>query len=230
MQLNEQQNPNSNLVSAMGLNLQAIFNIEDLPQGILKNNNDNYTQLFLYAHGGKKMWQALKQTDINSENPVDDFSMQLVTNYFRSEYPNNKFTIMYPGVETIGLRALGELAGWHHDSPFRIGINKDWGSWFAYRAVVLADTNLETSKKVESESPCHGCIENLCISACPANAMKDGILSLDSCIQYRKQANSQCKKTCLSRIACPVAPQHRYTEEQINYHYSVSMKTIDEFY
>lgn len=214
----------------MGLNLQAIFNIEDLPQGIVKNNDEQYTQLFLFAHGGKKMWEELKKTGIDSENPVDDFSTQLILQYFKSDFPNNRFKIIYPGPQTIGLRKLGELAGWHHDSPFRIGINKNWGSWFAYRVVVLADTCLKPSEKVESESPCHGCIEKSCIFSCPANAMSDGTLSLDTCIRYRKQTDSNCKKTCLSRTACHVAPQHRYTEEQINYHYSVSMKTIEEFY
>ena len=220
---------NSEYLTSHGLNLQAAFNIVDLPASIIEKTQA-YSQLLMIAHGGRKMWEVLQEHAISSANPIDDFSQQIVQQYFKSELPQHKFKIVYPSPNAIGLTKLGALAGWHHESPFRIGVNKTWGSWFAYRVVVLADTDFEPHKNIETQSPCLSCVEKSCISACPADALKSGSLSLNSCIDYRKKTASLCKNTCLSRVSCPVATQHRYTEEQVNYHYSVSMETIDRYY
>ena len=34
----------------------------------------------------------------------------------------------------------------------------------------------------------------------------------------------------MSRLACPVAPEHRYEPDQLNYHYSYSLATIRRVY
>lgn len=221
---------NKDYFTEKGLNLQAVFNLDDVPESCIQNENNSFTQLLLLAHAGRRLWKVLKNTGINSDNPIDDYSKQIVETYFQTQLPAHRYQILYPGPSAIGLRKLGELAGWHHDSPFRVGINSEWGSWFAYRAVVLCDTHFQPSTKITTESPCLKCSQKPCISACPANALEEGSLVLNKCITYRKQPESQCKLTCLSRVACPVAAHHRYSEEQINYHYGVSMKTIDKFY
>lgn len=213
-----------------GLNLHAIFNIKDLPGEFGDIQDSSFSQLIILGHGGKKMWSELNKANIESENPVDDFSIKVATDYFRAQLPIHKFKIIYPGEDVIGLRVLGELAGWHHDSPFRIGVNREWGSWFAYRVVVLADTDYLPSEKWRDNSPCDACSEKPCISACPVDALSSGSLSLEKCIQYRKVDASLCANTCHSRCACNVGVQHRYTDEQLHYHYSVSLRMIKQYY
>lgn len=220
-----------------GLNIHAIFNISELPIDILGGidnldvGTDNFSQLIVIGHLGEKLWTHVKQSQyILEDNPVDDFSVQAVRDYFNSYCPDHKYKILYPSEAVIGLQQLGVHAGWHHASPFSVGINEQWGTWFAYRVVVLTNTNFLSTKTFESDSPCIDCKDQPCIAACPANAFDVKELNFNLCIDYRKHKGSKCKNTCLSRISCPVGREYRYTEEQVNYHYGISMKTIEEFY
>jgi len=216
-----------------GLNLQAIFNLDQLPTDMiaaLDSPSEQYRQLILIGHGGKTLWESLKSSGIQSENPIDDFSIRAIEQYFVHHLPDNCYDVIYPGVRPVGLQELGKLAGWHHASPFMVGINEAWGTWYAYRAVVLADTNFETTLPVQDLSPCDGCQHKICIDQCPASALAGGLFDLQKCIGYRKQPASKCKATCLARVSCPVASVHRYSDEQIRYHYSISMKTIEQKY
>jgi hypothetical protein len=52
---------------------------------------------------------------------------------------------------------------------------------------------------------------------------------MNACADHRLQPDSSCAKTCLSRVACPIAPEHRYSDDQLAYHYSRSLETIREW-
>ena len=222
----------SPILNNAGLNLFAVFNIQDLPQAIQTSiqevNDDSYQQLMIFGHGGKTMWQALQDSPFKSDkDPVDNFSLQAIQRYFEREHQGAHYQVIYPSEQDlIPLQKLGALAGWHHESPFRIGINQEFGSWFAYRVVVLANTNLELTQPITTASPCENCVDKPCIPACPAGALKRGKLSLQTCINYRLEEHSKCQATCLSRITCPIAQNNRYTKKQISYHYGVSLETI----
>ncbi|TCV89061.1 hypothetical protein [Sulfurirhabdus autotrophica] len=219
-----------------GLNLQAIFNLDQLPPEMLiqldepEKVSDKYRQLILLGHGGKAMWASLQASGIQSENPVDDFTVRTIADYFSRDFPDCGYALIYPGIRLIGLQSLGKLAGWHHSSPLKVGINAAWGTWFAYRAVVLADTNFKPTSPLQGVSPCNSCQHKVCIDHCPASALADGVLNFQKCVDYRKQPASKCKTTCLARVSCPVASDHRYCDEQIRYHYGLSMKTIEQKY
>lgn len=233
-----QQFKNEFLVSN-GLNLQAIFNIEDLPYEIIASLKSSctdikkYSQIILIGHGGKMLWKAIQLSGIQSENRVDDFSTRIINQFFANNLSDNYYEIIYPGKGPVSLQKLGTLAGWHHHSPFMVGINEEWGTWFAYRAVVLTDTCfkfLAPSTPDEKASPCNWCYHKVCISNCPGGALDNGVLELKKCLFYRKQQLSECKDKCLSRISCPISFIHRYSDEQIRYHYLRSMKTIEKEY
>ena len=233
---------NSEQLSLVGLNLQAVINIKDLPQSILEQlshhsiNLHNYTQLVLIGHVGKRLWQQVKlwHSSIKSENPIDDFSDEAIQNYFEKHFSNDDFELVFPysnqsqksNSTPIGLQALGEVVGWHHSSPFRVGINEQWGSWFAYRAVVLVRSDFKTSETLKSVSPCHSCDTKPCESSCPPNALDNDEFNLKHCIDYRKLDDSLCKDRCIARMSCPVATEQQYELEQIQYHYSHTMNMI----
>lgn len=215
-----------------GLNIQAVFDIKNLPQELKKSlskdcsDSDKYTQLILIGNGGKLFWDALKDSKNKSKNPVDDFSAAVVSHWLDTLAADIPRKLIYPPSCNLDLQKLGQLAGWHHPSPFMVGINNEWGTWFAYRAVILAGTNFElTSNQLES-SPCKTCTDKPCISHCPAKAVTETAFDLNYCINYRKQENSACQTTCQSRISCPVATEHQYSDEQIHYHYSRSFQAI----
>lgn len=194
------------------------------------NRLENFTQLILIGHGGQLMWEKLHETPIASSEPIDSYSRYHVENFFSEQLATDDFELIFPALfennVPIGLQALGEMAGWHYPSPFGIGVNDQWGSWFAYRAVVLAKSHYLPSVVSKSQSPCQSCGLKPCIKRCPAKALKGEKLDLDACISYRSQTDSNCKDCCIARMSCPVALPHQYKIEQIKYHYGRSLKTI----
>lgn len=226
----------SEFFSAEGLNIHSIININNIPDALLNTlqssgiNTHKYNQLILIGHLGRSLWHRVKDKLTKSLNPIDDLSVMTVQKYFTNYYSGNSFEIIYPANIVIGLQQLGVNAGWHHDSPFKVGINEKWGSWFAYRAVILADTEFTETQPLDLSSPCVSCADQKCITDCPANALNNGEFEFNTCISYRKQAGSLCRNRCLARLACPVGSKYRYSDDQVNYHYSASLKTIEELY
>lgn len=215
-----------------GLNLRAVFDLAALPAGMREQLDPGrcYRQLLLLGHGGRTLWQQVQAAGLVSADPIDDFCVATVRAWFAAQLPTQAFSIVYPGDTPIGLQALGTLAGWHHESPFRVGINDAWGSWYAYRVVVLADTALEPTSPLPGTSPCVACADQPCVPACPAGALADRDFSLAKCITYRRQPESCCKLTCVARSACPVRREHRYDEAQIAHSYSRSLAMIEKYY
>ncbi|WP_444995160.1 hypothetical protein [Aliikangiella sp. IMCC44359] len=217
----------------LGLNLQAIANLSQLPEDILSkledccSDIDKYSQLLIIGHGGNRMWQAFGESEKEPLNPIDNFSLNHVTAYLDKQSGVESYQAIYPGGQFFGLQQLGKILGWHHDSPFRVGINSQWGSWFAYRVVMLTKSKYQPTAVQRTESPCLQCNQRPCVNACPANALSENDFALSDCLSYRESANSSCRDKCLARMACPVGKQHQYSIEQINYHYSQSMNIIE---
>lgn len=218
-----------------GLNLQAVLNLDDLPPAVLADirtrfdPGQHFRQLILIGHAGKALWAAVKAAGMVSENPIDDFTIRTVEQWFGDQYPGHRQQIIYPGDDAVGLQTLGKLAGWHHASPLMLGISEEWGTWYAYRAVLLADTDLAPTQPLAGESPCGGCREKPCIACCPAGALAPGAFALEKCVGFRKQPSSPCQTTCLARVACPVGSGHRYCDEQIRHTYGISLKVIEGY-
>ena len=215
----------------LGLNLLAIFDWESLPDGIrdsLLQQTDGapYRQVLLFGHGGTALWSHVRHQVDRDPDPIDDYAVGVAATFMDQQAPGADYRILYPA-DVCGspLLALGELAGWHNPSPFLLGVNATWGSWFAYRALVVADSYLPTTPPMSEQSPCLGCPAP-CISACPAGAVNHTAFDMNACAKHRLQSDSSCAETCLSRTACPVAEEHRYSDEQLCYHYRRSRETI----
>jgi hypothetical protein len=214
-----------------GLNLHAIIDVAALPDSIRvplleAAGDESYRQLHLFGHAGPCMWQALQASDyVTDADPVDAYSAAVVADWFAGQGVRHR--LLFPfGQPRLPLQALGELAGWHHRSPFMVGVNGQWGSWYAYRAVALADSAMPATPKAEWPDVCASCIDKPCVAACPAGALVDEASRLTRCIDYRLQEASPCSHQCLARNACPVGAAHRYSDAQIRYHYGRSLATI----
>ena len=216
------------LFDQAGLNRQHVFTIDALPEAVRSTLGDteNFRQLILLGHGGKHLWRCIQAAGMAGENPIDDYVVQTVAQIFADHFADQKYRIVYPGDSPVGLQQLGKLAGWHHPSPFMVGIDDEWGSWFAYRAVVLANTDFLPFLPVDRSHPCSTCSKRPCISACSSGAVSNEAFALDKCITYRRQAGSACEFTCLARIACPVGSEHRYSEAQLRHTYGISLRMI----
>lgn len=223
--------PDSRLNEA-GLNRQFVFDLADLPADIVAKlaPQAGERQLILFGHGGRRLWECVQAAEIGGDDPIDDYSIRTVERWFADELPGHRYRILFPSEHPIGLQALGKLAGWHQPSPIMVGVDVEWGSWYAYRAVAIADTTLIPSTPLTDRSPCPDCSPRPCIAACPAGALSDGNFDLDICSRYRLQPDSACALGCLARQACPVGNAHRYEPEQIMHSYSRSLAVIRHYY
>jgi ferredoxin-like protein FixX len=218
----------ADFLNLSGLNRQHVFSLESLPAGVLATLGDTsgYGQLILLGDAGRLRWECVKAGGIDGEHPIDDYSVQTVNRWFADFLPGRRYAVLYPGEQMVGLQQLGRLAGWHQPSPFMLGIDSEWGSWFAYRAAILADTDFLPFLPLERKSPCASCQGQPCITVCPAGAMADGRFSMRRCADYRLQPDSACAYRCLARLACPVGSAHRYDEEQLRHSYSRSLEML----
>lgn len=219
-------------LEAAGLNLRAVFDLDRLPaptRASLQQHcpGEGFRQVLVLGHGGRALWSAVQAARLASANPIDDFSTSVFRRWFKHRFPSHRYAVLYPGAHAIPLQRLGALAGWHHPSPLGIGINGQWGTWFAYRLAALTDTGLPATPALDSPPPCAACRGQPCRTACPAGAVEGRTLNIDRCIAYRRQAESRCRHTCLARCACPVAATHRYDATQMRHSYGHSLAMID---
>ena len=222
-------------LDAVGLNLHAVFALDQLPDALrdaLHNECDparSYSQLILIGNGGRALWQTIQREGGHSADPIDDFSVREVRRWLAAQASGLNYEIVYPGERLIGLQSIGERAGWHFASPFMVGINECWGTWFAYRVAVLADTDFEPTRRVPGESPCTTCRSRPCVAACPGNAIESDGFNLANCVNHRLRPDSACRTTCLARLACPMRAEHRYDDDQIRHAYAISLRFIEQY-
>lgn len=222
-----------------GLNLHAVFEVAALPATVRSalvspNSPDRHLRLLLVGHGGRALWGRVEaiRTSLPQDHPVDAYSAQVVRDALLTCYPGAHNTFFYPqpldAPLAVDLQRLGALAGWHYPAPFRVGINATWGPWFAYRALVLTDAPLVPTPRVESVAPCASCSGRPCLAACPAGALDADAACFDlaSCLEYRLAPDSRCALTCLARLACPVALEHRYEDAQLAHSYGESLRML----
>ena len=244
-----------------GLNLCAPFSLSDLADSMPdldillrsdqrqpdRTQNDlapirltRLKNILLIGSAGKKLWQSMPQEYLQRDDPVDEYSVDCINRVLKVYLPEGSWQFLFPeapqGLE-ISLQKLGSMAGWHHASPLGIGINDQYGLWFAYRAVVAIESELDRSDldgaeqvdqdKVDylsGESPCLSCEAKPCLSSCPALALSsDSNPDLTACVSHRVAPASDCASTCLARQACPIAPQFKYSDDQVTYFYGRSL-------
>jgi hypothetical protein len=214
-------------LNAAGLNRQHVFALAELPAAVLDTlqPRPEERQLILLGHAGRRLWECVQAAKVAGGQPIDDYCRQTVARWFAEQLPGHGYRLPYPGDAPIGLQALGRLAGWHHASPFMVGVDGEWGSWFAYRAVILCDTDFPPSPRAERANPCLSCADQPCIAGCPAGAV-GAPFDLARCSAERLRPASACAYDCLARQACPVGAEHRYADDQMRHVYGQSLAML----
>ena len=220
-------------LAGAGLNRQHVFALADLPPEIRQQiaAQDGETQLILLGHAGRLLWekvqaaQRAQAVDAVAADPIDAYTVACVRRFFARQAPRVVYRILYPGAPSVGLQALGQLAGWHHAAPFMVGIDPQWGSWFAYRALIVAASDFPLSAPQTHAHPCAACSVPVCRTACPAAALQSSF-DLAACTDFRLQPASPCATNCLARRACPLGRQHAYDESQMQHSYGRSLQAL----
>ncbi|MCL2345581.1 MAG: hypothetical protein FWC58_06980 [Desulfobulbus sp.] len=217
-------------LAAAGLNRQHLFALADLPDALrtrLQPQPDERC-LILLGHAGRRLWDGVQAAGSGGPHPIDDYCRQTIARLFAEHLPGQRYRLLYPGAAAVDLQALGKLAGWHHASPFMVGIDAEWGSWFAYRAVILCTADFPPTPVVERPNPCSDCRDRPCVAVCPAGAAGDSF-NVDRCIDERLRPGSPCAHQCLARNACPVGREHRYDKAQMYHSYALSLATLQRW-
>ena len=216
-----------------GLNRQHVFALADLPPEIRQQiaAQAGETQLILLGHAGRLLWDKVQAAQrglaagVVVADPIDTYSLACVRRFFASQAPDVAYRILYPGAPSVGLQALGQLAGWHHAAPFMLGIDPQWGSWFAYRALIVAASDFPLTPVYTQAHPCAACPVPVCRSTCPAAALQQSF-DLTACADFRLQPASPCADNCLARRACPLGQQHAYDVSQMQHSYGRSLQAL----
>jgi len=220
--------PLAHVLDHAGLNRQHVFDLAALPTDLVAPlaPAPHDTQLILFGHAGRRLWECVQAEGIRTAHPIDEYSVRTVQAWLAQALPEARSRVVFPGTHPIGLQRLGALAGWHHASPFMVGIDAVWGSWFAYRAAILTDTALPVSPVADHGHPCQTCVDKPCITACPAGALNGGRFDLKACNAGRLATGSGCALGCTARHACPVGAEHRYEDSQIRHSAAGSLAYI----
>ena len=223
-------------LSEQGFNLFSILDYATLPPTIQSTmpiatvaveDETLPARILLLGHGGKQLWRAMERADTFSANdPVDTFSINTTRHFLEHYLGSPPSLLLYPtaGIN-VPLQQLGTLAGWHQPSPLGIGMNVEFGLWWAYRTAVYIRADLPLIKQPLPElSTCGQCVDKTCVLACPSKAVHAvGPLNFPACMELRLRPQSLCANQCVSRRACPIAPEHEYTTAQMTHHYGSSL-------
>lgn len=183
--------------------------------------------LILVGNAGPDMWRNIPREYFDRQHPVDDFARDTVHRLMTRYAGDESWKLLFPGEDSPSLISLGKIAGWHFDSPLGSGINSNAGLWFAYRAVVALAADLPSTSYAAGDSPCLSCESRACVQNCPSEAVSfDRSPDLQRCLTHRTQPDSSCAKTCVARLSCPVAPQFRYDDSQLHYHYRRALPAL----
>lgn len=221
-----------------GLNRQHVFDLAQLPAELRTPLalQPHERQLILLAHAGRRLWQQVQAWARGRAvtDPIDTYSVERARDWLTQAVPAAHHRVVYPSGQPgglpegryVALQRLGQLAGWHHASPFMLGIDARYGSWFAYRVAIVTDTALPATPPLASSHPCLGCVDKPCINACPPRALDTGTLDAVACQRQRLLPESVCALDCPARTACPVGSEHRYDSSQVRHGAHASLAAL----
>lgn len=188
--------------------------------------------ILLLGQAGKLFWPAYTASQPTGDDPVDNYSAEVSDQILAKHLPDTQRQKLFPNSECpVNMMALGRELGWHTPSPLGLGIHQQYGLWSAYRAVWWLDTEPDTTTANTQTKPtgniCADCKTQECVRHCPAEAVTHGSMpDITRCADYRYQPDSTCQSACQARLACPVAAEHRYSDEQIAYHYDLKRSML----
>ncbi len=218
-----------------GFNLRAVLDVRAFPSELAgawrgaKVNVAPFEKLVLLGMGGSGLWKRIRHQNCPETELFDSASEKAVLEVCSRFWGGAKPRLLYPGSALIPLQKLGRWAGWATSSPLGMDISPRYGPWFAYRAAFLVDAPLECTQAFTANSPCDDCESKPCIQACPVGAVtRDQTIAMDLCLPQRLADPQGCGVSCDSRLACPVGEKWRYPKDQIRYHGSRSLVSLQQ--
>ncbi len=165
-------------------------------------------------------WLAADPTRVDGPDPLDSYTREALTHAAGHLPPGSitRWTWSAPprGVAMAHLAEALHLA-WR--SPTGLLIHPTWGPWFALRAAFLIDEAAAPLRSPDP-APCTACTTE-CRPAL-ADLMGPGSPEAPTWSSLRRDWTRWLEL----RDACPVGREHRYSEAQIRYHYTLDRDVL----
>ena len=241
-------------LSPLGLNLVGTTSVSDYEARVptqyhISRQFSEAQTVVVIGNGGGEFWEHFRQyTDKRPcnldqhEHPLDRYTVQVVKAALspRLDQEHIGYHLIYPfqffsGL-TVSFMHLAEAAGLARPSILGVQLHPTYGPWLALRASVLLDREYSDSgekapKVTDDFDPCPSCVERSCVTACPAQAitMQHG-WDVPSCVQHRLRISTDCADRCHARFNCVYGREHRYSEDELEYHHRISFTAMRKHY
>jgi len=151
---------------------------------------------------------------LREKHPLDSYVTQEINRVLAQVPPKTEVRFSYEKAPRfVSLQSVCELSGLAPLKAGMLNVHPIYGPWIALRAVISFDLSAEgmdnpSPPKVPSgwEDDCHAAFQEAC------DAAGDSLDHL--------AVKASWKRWLKVRDACPVGKEHRYSEEQILYHYT----------
>lgn len=183
----------------------------------------------MVANFGQKMWPSFTASSHYNDgqsDPLNRWSSEVLGQVAKQFDGDLRLPFERP---FLPFQNWAKRTGKVETSPLGILIHPEYGLWFGLRGVLFVNVeNQQVEKLIQPPQVpaklCQECTEKPCLSACPVNAFGDEGLNVKSCFSHlerveKSAASPNCLEVgCAARAACPVANEHQYSRDQLQFH------------
>ena len=179
--------------------------------------------LVLAGNAGPRMWRAFDAARAGGAMTLDQWSVRVLREFAARLGAHAVFPFARPYLPFQRWAMRAESC---HASPLGLLIHPDYGLWHGYRGALLFADALDLPPPERRPSPCAGCKEKPCLSACPAGAFDGRSYDVPACARHLQgRPEPACMDIgCLARHACPVGGDYRYAPAQARFHMSAFLE------
>jgi methylmalonic aciduria homocystinuria type C protein len=119
-----------------------------------------------------------------------------------------------PPPRRVAMQRLAHVSGLAYLSPSHLSVHATYGPWTALRAAVVIDIDGPAHPPPEPPNPCPEC-ESACV-----RKFQHAVATAGATAEGHTEIERHWQVWLAVRDACPVGRSHRYSDDQIRYHYT----------
>lgn len=174
--------------------------------------------LLLLAPHEPGFWQRITASpEFDAPDPVDRWSDRVIGALAGDLGATAVFPFGGPPYQPFVSWALRTGRVWA--SPVNLMVHDRMGLLLSFRGALAFERDI-VLPPAPAASPCAGCVDKPCMTACPAGALRAATYDLDACHGYLGNAGREtCLSAgCLARRSCPVSRSYGRLAEQSAHH------------